>query len=539
MTIIALNDFAGQSPRVNPRQLAPNMAQKAINTKLWSTLEPFRDVTAVVTPTKVGANMSIYRLGQGLAETQFWMTWATDVDVVRGQIAGDTTERTYYTGDGVPKVTDATLCTTGGTNYPMVSYTLGVPKPISSPVVTISGTGTGLPSARSYVFTYVSAWGEESQPCSPTVAQNILFGQTAALSSIPVAPTGAFNIATKRIYRTSTGTYGTAFLFVGEIPVATTTFADTVLDADLGETIPSNTWLMPPATMQGLIALPNGVMAGFSANEVMLCEPYKPYAWPLANMQSTDYPIVAIGHYGGVLVIGTTGTPYMLVGVDPANTTMQKMEIEQACVSKRSMVSMGAGVCYASPDGLVYASGGGAILATKNHFTRDDWQKLNPSSIHAYLLDGRYFGFYNTGTVSGGFIYSPDDGVDGFVMLDTYATSGYVDPVLDSLYLMIGANIIKWDAHATLKKTRSWKSKVFVLPKPCNMSCAQAVAAAYPLTMNIYADGVLKRTQTVTDDKPFRLPSGFLARDWEVEIVGTTEIYAIYLAESITELAHG
>ena len=539
MTAIAISNFSGQAPKTNQRQLAPNMAQKSINTKLWSTLEPFKEVAAVITPTKAGADLSMYRLGQGLAETQFWMTWATDVDVVRGQIAGDTTERTYYTGDGAPKVTDASLCSTGGTNYPVTSYPLGVPKPASPLALTISGTGTGLPISRSYVFTYVSAWGEESQPSPATLAQNILFGQSAALSAITVAPTGSFNIATKRIYRTSTGSYGTSFLFVAEIPVATTIYADTVLDENLGEAIPSNAWLTPPVTLTGLIALPNGVMAGFSANEVLMSEPYKPYAWPLSNMQSTDYPIVALGHYGGVLVVGTTGTPYMVVGVDPANATMQKMEVEQACVSKRSMVSMGTGVCYASPDGLVYASGGGAALATKNHFTRDQWQALAPSSIHAYLYDGRYFGFYNTGVVSGGFIFAPEDGLDGLVMIDIYATSAYVDPVLDALYLKIAGNIVKWDSHATLKKTMTWKSKVFVMPKPCNMSCAQVVAAAYPLTVNIYADGALKRTQSVTDDKPFRLPGGFLARDWEIEIIGTTEIYSAYLAESMMELANG
>lgn len=539
MTAISIKEFAGQAPKVNPRQLPPSMAQIALNCKLWSTLEPFRDVAAVVTPTKVGANMSMYRLGQGLAETQFWMTWATDVNVVRGQIAGDTTERTYYTGDGVPKVTDATLCTAGGTNYPVTSYTLGIPKPITSPTLVVSGAGTGLPESRIYVYTYVSAWGEESQPCLASAAVDVMVGQTVTLSALSATPTGAYNVATKRIYRSNSGTFGTQFQFVAEIAVATVTYADTIAGTALGEVLATSTWAMPPANLSGLIALPNGVMAGFAGNEICFCDPYHPYAWPIAYRQATDFPIVSIGQYGGIVIVATTGTPYMITGVDPASMSMLKMEIQQACVSKRSMVQMGSGVCYASPDGLVFASGGGATLATKDHFTRDEWQALVPSSIHAYLLDGRYIGFYNTGAISGGFIFSPADGKDGLVMLDTYATSGYVDPVLDALYLMVGTNIVRWDSHATLKKTMTWKSKVFVAPKPCNMACGQVLAVAYPLTMNIYADGVLKRAQIVVDEKPFRLPGGFLARDWEIEIVGTTEIYSVYLAESIAELANG
>lgn len=557
MTLIAIKEFDGEAPKVNPRQLPATMAQLAVNCKLWATLEPFREVAAVVTPTKYGANQSMYRLGQGLAETQFWLTWATDVNVVRGQIAGDTTERTYYTGDGVPKVTNASLATTGGTNYPDVSYSLGIPKPLGSliagvtgsatltPIVTNTsgttsgGVPTGLPESRIYVYTYVSAWGEESQPCPASAAVDVLPGQSVTLSGFLVAPSGPYNIATKRIYRSNSGTFGTKFQFVAEIPVATTTYSDTLPGTGLGEILPSDTWAMPPTNLAGLIALPNGVMAGFDANEVCVCEPYHPYAWPIKYRQATDFPIVAIGQYGGVLIVATTGTPYQITGVDPSSMSMTKMEIQQACVSKRSMVSMGNGVCYASPDGLVFASAGGATLATKDHFTRDEWQALKPESIHAYLLDGRYIGFYNTGTLSGGFIFSPADGRDGLVMIDTYATAGYVDPVLDALYLMVGANIVRWDGHATAKKTLTWKSKVFVAPKPCSMSCAQVLAAAYPVTINVYADGALKKSQTVASELPFRLPSGFLARDWEIEVVGQSEIYALFLADSMTELANG
>lgn len=537
MTLIVIKEFDGEAPRINPRQLPPTMAQKALNSKLWSTLKPFRNEKFVITPTKVGADKSIYRLGQGLAETQFWMSWATDVDVARGQIAGDTTERTYFTGDGVPKVTDASLCTTGGTNYPNVAYTLGLPRPTLTPIVSVSGTGTGLPESRIYVYTYVSAWGEESQPCLASLPADVKAGNGVALSNMSTAPTGAYNVATKRIYRSNTGNFGTQFQFVAEIPVAQTTFTDTVAGTALGEVLPSSTWAMPPANMAGLITLPNGVMAGFSDNEVCFCDPYHPYAWPIGYRQKTEFPIVAIGHYGGVLIVGTTGTPYQITGIDPASMSSQKMEIQQACSSKRSMVNMGTGVCYASPDGLVYASGGSAVLATANQFNRDEWQALNPSSIHAYLLDGRYIGFYDTGTVRGGFIFCPADGKDGLIHIDTYATAGYVDPVLDALYLKVGANIMRWDAGTT-DKTLTWRSKIFVMPKPSNMSCGQIFAAAYPVTVKTYADGSLKHTQIVTSNSPYRLPSGYLANEYEIEIISQYEIYSVLHAESVKELAN-
>lgn len=541
MTAIKIESFDGEAPRIAPRQLPPTMAQTALNCKLWSTLEPFRDAAFVVTPNIVGLVNSIYRLGQGLGETQFWMTWLTaGVSVVRGQVAGDTTERTYYTGNGVPKVTDASLCTAGGTTYPVTSYTLGLPRPAVSPLLSVTGVGTGTPEARIYVYTYVSGWGEESMPCLASAIANVQSGQTVTLSGMSVAPTGAYNVLTKRIYRSNSGTFGSQFQFVAEIPVANTTFIDTIAGTALGEILPSDTWEPPPTDLAGLIALPNGVMAGFSKNQVCFCEPYQPYAWPIKYRQTLSFPVVGIGHYGNTLIAVTEGTPSQFTGLDPSSMSEQKLDaVPQACVSRRSIVEMGTGVCYASPDGLVFATGGGASLATKDHFTRDEWQALNPSSMHAYILDGRYICFYSTGATQGGFIFSPADGKNGLVMIDTYATAGYSDPVLDALYLMIGTDIVRWDAHATVKKTLTWRSKVFVAPKPCNMSCGQVLAATYPLTMRIYADGVLKHTQSVVSELPFRLPSGFLARDWEIELSGTSEVYSAFLAESMSELSNG
>jgi hypothetical protein len=57
-----------------------------------------------------------------------WLTWPTDVDVVRGPIVADEFDRIYYTGDGAPKV----LGTDGGA--PEV-YDLGIPSPTTAPTI--------------------------------------------------------------------------------------------------------------------------------------------------------------------------------------------------------------------------------------------------------------------------------------------------------------------------------------------------------------------------------------------------------------------
>jgi hypothetical protein len=57
------------------------------------------------------------------------------------------------------------------------------------------------------------------------------------------------------------------------------------------------------------------------------------------------------------------------------------------------------------------------------------------------------------------------------------------------------------------------------------------------VTVKVFADGVLKHTQTVMSRHPFRLPSGFTAFDWQLEASGTHAIQGMAMASSIGELA--
>ena len=55
-------------------------------------------------------------------------------------------------------------------------------------------------------------------------------------------------------------------------------------------------------------------------------------------------------------------------------------------------------------------------------------------------------------------------------------------------------------------------------------------------TFKLYADGVLKHTQTVTSDGLFRLPSGYKANEFEVELSASVPINEICVYESAGEL---
>lgn len=500
-------------------------------------MRPLREPDLVQALPHAGSLQSIY-----LFARQFWFAWTQDVDVVRGPIPTDTTERTYFTGTDFPRATNAAIATSGGaTTYPNNSYRLGIPVPANAPQVEIDPDWTGdiEPDAEEFhtwVYTYVSAWGEEGPPSTPSAVLkrdrdtdgNLLPVDIANMST---APTGAYNIALKRIYRLNTGETSEEYQLVAEIPVAQTTFEDTVENIYLQNLLVSTDWDGPPETMKGLIGLPNGIMAGFDGLDVLFCEPFQPHAWPRRYMLTVDYPVVGLGSFGTNVVICTEGQPYLATGVDPQSMALSEIEIEQACVSKRSIARMGLeGVVYASPDGLVLVGPGSASVVTFDYYTREEWQALSPETMVAFSHDQAYIAFYDNGVTRGCIIMDPK--VDGIVHAEIEADGGYVDELTDTLYLLIDGDVYEWDAGAAMES--AWHSKTFS-GRPINPSMAQVIAESYPggtpIELRVYGDGVLRHTQAVTSRNPFRLPAGYLASDWELDVTSTVAVDEIAIGD--------
>jgi hypothetical protein len=527
-----------------PRYLGTNAAQTALNCPVWlGSLQPIRGISAI-TPdplTRTGALTSIYRFGQNETdEKKYWFHWTADVDVVQGFIAGDTSERTYYTGDGVPKVTDSALALAGaGTNYPETSYTLGVPKPTPTTAPSLAKTGTPDPNTttetRVYTFTYVNSWDEESAPYTATsLSVDVYPGEAVSITGLPTAPTGSYNVTKKRIYRSATGSANSSFFFVAEIAIATTTYSDSIAGDSLNEELPSLTWLQPVSDMEGLVGLPNGIMAGFKGNDIYFSEPYRPFAWPVQYMQTAGYPIVGLGVIDTTVVVLTKGRPYFIQGSHPEAMTMVEADVNQACVSKKSIVSMNNYVFYASPDGLVGLSPGGSNVVTQSMFDKYSWQNMNPANLVGTRYENQYVGFLNTTSGDGGFVY--DMNAKTWNFHNIYATGGFNDLKNDALYVIKSNELWKWDTGTALSYV--WKSKKFTFPEPKGFTCYRVQAESYPVTIKIYRDGVSIVSTAVPDSGVKRLPSG-IGTDWEFQLEGNTEVYNVQIAQSPMEFNQG
>lgn len=535
MAIIKLSVFNGENRAVHPALLAEGLGVTALNQKPGrADLRPWGAPLTVAT-IPAGRN-TIYRMGRDVAsDTQYWANWTERVHVVRGFNESDSGERTYFTGSGTPKWTDMVKVGASLNSPSSTARELGIPAPASACLLAASGGVSTISETRVYTYTYVSDIGEESAPAPASLLLTCKEDDSVAISALAAVPAGNYGVNRIRIYRTETGTSGaTDYYFLREIASGLTTSTDD--NRALGEVLATTTWLQPPANLKYLIGLWNGMMAGISGRSVRFCEAYVPYAWPLAyEILPPHYTPVALGAFGQTLVILTNGTPIVSTGGSPESMDEQPTEFNQACVSPESVVSMGHGVAWASPDGLCYLGSGGAKVLTEGVMTRDDWQAIKPETLVGGMYEGRYIGLYTVAGVTKGFVLDPRNPA-GLYFFDFPANAVYFDDLQDALFILDGVNIKKWDAGAALNVT--FKSKLFRLPKPmAGFGCAQVLADAYPVTCKLYADGTLKHTQTVASASPFRLPGGYHCESVQIEVVSSGAVQSVVVAHSMQELA--
>lgn len=482
MTAIRIESFAGIAPRFSDRLLPQQAAVIAANINLVSgELRGLHEPSIVKDFSALGYTVRrAFRIPANIAApapinpaSDTWIPFEEDaVDFVRSPVLGDSFERYYWTGQaspysGVPKYnTRARLLATNA------AYRLGIPRPVAAPTVTPpAGTAT----TRAYVYTFVSAYGEEGQPSISTLATGN--AGTWALSGIDSSvpnPTER-NIVTVRIYRTVPGFASTAFFHVADISLGTTTYNDNKTDNDVARNplLESTTWAEPPATLQGLTVHPAGFLVGFSGRDLYMSEPYRPHAWPVEYIQTAQTEIIGLAVFNNSIVITTSSHPYVGEGVHPASVNLQKLDSVDPCLSRRSVVTTLAGVMYASVQGLVLIGIGGHQLATRNLLTREEWNtRYSATGIKAAPFGLQYIAF---DTAETGFIFAPDENLAPFTDLDQFSgvTGIQVDYYTGDVYLIQGNLIGIWNPPTSIPYSYQWKSKVFDLPAPVNFGALQ------------------------------------------------------------------
>lgn len=528
MTMLKMSNFQGEYPRTQPQDLPPTAAQSATNCDFTQNTLMGIKARSQMPGYSVSNPVSMF-VYESLSYSYY--AWNRDVDAVRSPVVDDAFTR-FYWADGTNFYVSRADLGSGGEPAANNRYLVGVPKPAAAMGLVSLGPGSSTyDESRAYTYTYVNQYGEEGPPADPCLV-DLKEDQTVNLSYTVLSDSSGYCPVRKvRVYRTSTGTQGTDYLFVSEIVVdaANPRFADSIKNSALGEAISTRGYYPPPRNLRGITAMPNGSLAGFEGNTVWFSQPYLPYAWKIANTQVLQNNVIGMCAYDTGLYVTTRAYPVMISGYSPDTMSAQKIPAIQAGVSKGSIVNAGPFVAWASHDGIVTARGLSASLDMSfQFFTRDEWRNRYASKLSLMRLnvhDGHLLAWFTDGTP--GFLIRLDENTPSFTKLTDPITCAFVHPEADALYLGYGANIYNFKGSLSRMAYTHW-SKDFLLPRPESFGAIQFIGGG-SVTVTVYADDVAVLTQplllTTTGLTVIRLPSGFKSRRWSFKIDGQADSF--------------
>jgi hypothetical protein len=468
--------FGGMIPALDDRLLPDTGAMLAENCILKAgTIVPLPK--PVVVASLAASTSYAYRLPASYADAAFFpnSTWMEfddpDTLVVRAPVIDDRFDRYYYISPEQPPKYN----TRARIEAKQPALLLGIPAPTLAPGVSVSGGVSTVLETRSYVYTYLSHYGEEGPPSLATEVQNGKVDATYTITcTAPVAgdvyPAGPNrHIDRIRIYRTVTSDSGASFHLLAELPVtviapATVTFVDTVKGDVLASKLEleSMDWSPPPSDLYGWVLMPNGFLVGWRGNqysEVWFSVPFRPHAWPAKYTLTVEYPIVGMGVTNQTAVCCTEAYPVTMQGVDPQYISVNKLINHEPCASRGSIVSGPEGVYYASPNGLILVQPGEAENITKGIISKKSWQQLlNVPRLRAARLGMSYYAF---GTIGSGIfdVHGFDNGA--FVTEDL--TGSLVGVVIDPTSEYVAFSMLRSPISVENCYNDPWSGEVIML----------------------------------------------------------------------------
>ena len=338
---------------------------------------------------------------------------------------------------------------------------------------------------------------------------------------------------------------------------------------------------------------PSGALVGFYDNVLCFSEPFQPHAWPTAYQMQAKSKIVAIEIIGTTVAVLTDSRPQLCFGQEPGAMQMSDPGEAMPCLSKRSVVSFGDRVGFATDAGYATISENGVDILTQAIWDYHTWHRMNPANTFAVYASGRLHLVVHPSSRAQWYVFS--------MRSNLLTTSSYLpnalctDVTTGNVYFLTGSNINTWNDGAATFQYAEWIGKLFHLPHPINFAAARirfdgvlsdadiaaleaaraaAIATNAPIVasgnakgaynakpfntlrygasllqfvpspatdsvgvvFNIFDDNGLKYSKTILNEEPFRLPSGFKIRRMRVGTVSQACVKSIELAESMAGL---
>lgn len=450
--LIDNRQFSGERPKISARNLGINEAQLALDCTIVSHELRAMMTNAFSTSIAISNPLTIF------LSNDEWVAFPEVVSAI-GDSLNSSQSRIFWTSASSPPQ-QATLEQLNAGQ----SFEMGVPKPNAPNLGTLNGPEVDIATTSFFVTSFVNGFGEEGDKSDPSPLFDYFDGQDISVTNIGetnnpgVSETN--NVVAQRIYLQVEGVPR----FVAEVPITDTQYPVAgappfvISEFDFGEAFTSEDFFAPPADMQGLHLMANGVAAGFSGRTVYLSEAFLPNAWPYSFEVSDD--IAALSSFDNNLVILTDGYPEVAAILDPSNVSSAILADREPCVSARSVVQGAGGVIYATPSVLYFIGAGGGRALTEDYFDDTDWREYRPETFNSVFRDGQYIAFHDSLDKEGrGLVFDMRESNAVATQISDWTPAAHVRNGTNELYLVDGTDILLYQGGSE-RRTYTWRSKM-------------------------------------------------------------------------------
>lgn len=537
-----IDTFRGVSPRTPKHSLARGMATLALNVDLSrGTLRPWLEPKLLTTLSTDALTFHSHGC--------CYYSWDTCVSVAEWI---PDCPRLFLTGNvDYPQVAQIDEETCGLTYYRLGVYTPQTPPLVSYVTVPDKTIDT---SIRTYVYTFVNTFDEESAPSHPSTELSVNDGQAVTVSNWGTPP-AEYGITKVRIYRSVTGfrtgaekeqSMTTEWLFVAEIPVSQATYIDQLKDKQLGRAMATRETEEPPSNLQQITAIQTTeVLCGFVDNRIYFSRNGQPHNWPAEYVLTLDENIVHLTTRDGYLYVSTVGHPYIIDGREPCEERpcrnvhmMDSYYPDIACGYSHAAIMTPHGMVYSSPEGLIiFNTAEQPRVLTESIIDGWQWRELRPETVRlAYWR---------------GYLVCITDTVSFFLLLDNATYSATAQTAVMStitetpidmevtntgelLFLMDDGKLLQWNAGMYYREFKWISAPVFTGVRFWFTAGQIEMKGSVKLTITAEDDEVFSRIVATTHS--FRTPRLGNNRIYLIELTGKSEVFFIKLAPSMLAL---
>ena len=592
MALIQIQDFIGSIPMRSKRLLDERTAAFAQNCNLergelsgFSGPQPVHQFDPPLNPEPV----KVFRvLDTGTGDEHWLSSQHRDAEIIQSPLVDDSLRRWYlFEPDAPVQVASFQELQSGqfsklAFDYPQEPPVLELsdpPEPPSGeeddPIEAALSRGRVID--RVYLYTFVTEWGEESMPspsASISVPPDADFVRVKIDKGNPEIEGREF--AHIRVYRSVTGAAGGQLYFLVDIPFdqalvdGFTVYEDSQQSkvVALNDSIQSWVYEAPPDGLRGARVHPSGSIVAFKGRDVYFSEAYRPHAWPSEWKLTMADEVVAVEILAQMIIVLTKSHPVIVYGERAEALGMMSYSFPMPCLSYGSVVAFPDAIFYASTDGLVAFSQNGPRLMTQKLLTKTQWQgEYRPAEINGARFENRYIGFWPDGN---GFLVERSGRNSSIVQLTGFPPNSAASNDLynDDVHMVSGNTVLRFSSDQTSKVDYVWRSKEFVSPRKMNFAAFMAFfddddasdggCMIDPNTgvwacgtwdeispihdgkfdrrkevlVKVYADGHKVFEGAVRNQEFVRMPSGFKAYTWYLEITGQCRLYSVTMTDT-------